>query len=52
MLIRHRPKVRMTPMERRMLSDKLVAGEKVGIDSMILIRQAREEREARSNACR
>jgi antitoxin FitA len=42
---RNAPKVRLTPEERRALSDRLVAGQKMGTDSTILVREAREARD-------
>jgi antitoxin FitA len=44
---RNRPKVRMTPEERRAHSDALVAGMKMGTDSLSIIHEARMELDAR-----
>ncbi len=46
-LIRHRPKIRLTPQEREDLSRKLTAGQKMGTDSTLIIREAREQLAAR-----
>lgn len=42
-LIRHRPKRRLTPQEREELSRKLTSGQKMGTDSTLIIREAREQ---------
>jgi plasmid stability protein len=44
MLVRNRPKKRMTPAERRTLGDLLAASSKPGPDSTAMIREAREQR--------
>ena len=46
-LVRHRPKIRLTPQEREDLSRKLTAGQKIGTDSTPIIREAREQLAAR-----
>ena len=46
-LVRHRPKRRLTPQEREELSRKLTAGQKEGVDSTLIIREAREQLAAR-----
>ncbi len=51
-IVSNRPKIRLSPAERRALSDKLVAGGKIGTDSVTLIREAREERDAQFNVGR
>ena len=42
-LVRHQPKVRMTPSERRVLGDQLAAHTKPGPDSTAIIGEAREQ---------
>lgn len=48
-LVRHRPKRRMTPQEREDFFRKLTAGQKMGGDSTLIIREAREQRAARNS---
>ena len=43
-LVRHRPKRRLTPDERRALGDRLASATKSGPDSTEIIREAREQR--------
>jgi antitoxin FitA len=43
-LVRHRPKIRLTPAERRALGDRLAAESKAGGDSVALIHEARTQR--------